>query len=198
MHQAGIPGESIESTLDSLYYSRKDVCSVKGKQNNKQDAYNTNLLVSLLMRFPEIMAINFDMPRDRCKFVFLLQGKAGKKEYEEMTLRLQEALDALREMTGESLEARARLFSAKNISIIEVTCGTTDLSLEAINLITAIIDDSFPGMILKDLETINNIGEDELLRQEEIIGYLLSHTTSSKKENLFAYREAGKVFVFDK
>lgn len=171
---------------------------MKGKQNNKQDAYNTNLLVSLLMRFPEIMAINFDMPKDRCKFVFMLQGEADRKDYGEMSQQLKESLVAFRELTGESFEAKPKLYRSKKISSIEVTCTTTDLSFEAIHLITSIVDNAFSGMILKDLDTMNNIGDDELVRQEEIIDYLLSHTASTKKENLFAFREAGKVFVFDK
>lgn len=62
----------------------------KMKQQTKQDAHTTNLLISLLMRFPEIMSINFDMPQDNAKFTFILAGivKKGMSQVLNSSLRI--------------------------------------------------------------------------------------------------------------
>ena len=51
---------------------------VQVKQQGKQNAYMTNLMISLLLRFPEIMSLHFDMPQDEAKFTFLLKGKLSR------------------------------------------------------------------------------------------------------------------------
>ena len=39
---------------------------------------------------------------------------------------------------------------------------------------------------------------EEIMQQEEIINYLLNQGTKMKKVNLLAFRDAGKVFVYNK
>jgi hypothetical protein len=170
----------------------------KIKQNTKQDAFVTNLLISLLMRFPEIMAINFDMPKEKCKFTFILQGAVSKEEYALFKSKLDESLDAFNELTGDELSVLTKLVRSGKMSLIEITCKTDALCLENIQLLTSLIDVSFPSIILKDTDIDDIVRDEEMFRQEEIIEYLLSHTAGAKKENLIAFREAGKVYVYDK
>ena len=171
---------------------------LKGKQQSKQDAYATNLLISLLMRFPEIMAINFDMPEEKCKFTFMLQGNVPKEEYALFKRKLGESLDAFSELTSENIAVSVKLVRSGKVSLMEITSSTDYLCLEAIQLITSLLDISFPQIVVKDMDILETVRDEEMLRQEEIIEYLLSHTTGTKKENLIAFREAGKVYVYDK
>jgi hypothetical protein len=171
---------------------------LKGKQQSKQDAYVTNLLISLLMRFPEIMAINFDMPKEKCKFTFMLQGNVSKDEYFLFKGKLSESLAAFGELTSEQLTVSVKLIRSGKINLMEITSSTDSLCLEAIQLITSLLDMSFPQIIIKDMDILDTVRDEEMLRQEEIIEYLLSHTTGTKKENLIAFRESGKVYVYDK
>jgi hypothetical protein len=150
------------------------------------------------MRFPEIMAINFDMPEEKCKFTFMLQGSVSKEEYSLFKRKLSESLDAFSELTSEQLTVSVRLVRSGKISLMEITSSTDCLCLEAIQLITSLLDMSFPQIIVKDMDILDTVRDEEMLRQEEIIEYLLSHTTGTKKENLIAFRESGKVYVYDK
>ena len=170
----------------------------KAKQQTKQDAYTTNLLISLLMRFPEIMSINFNMPDDQAKFTFILVGSVKKEVFAQFTEMLEESLGAYQELTGESFELKPKLQRTGKLSLLEVHCCTTELSLEAIQLLCGVVTATFSKSLLQDGSTLEAIHDEEMIRQEEIIEYLLTHSTGTKQDNLLAFREAGKVFVYDK
>lgn len=164
----------------------------------KQDAYTSNLLISLLMRFPEIMSINFDRPRDSAKFTFMIAGKQEKERLTSFNRLLSESLAAYGELTGDCFRVKPTMLRSGKVSILELTCSTTALSLEGIQLLAGVVDNAFPGMLVKDAEAMEAAYDEEMVRQEEIIEYLLSHNIETKQENLIAFREAGKVMVYDK
>jgi uncharacterized protein YqiB (DUF1249 family) len=170
----------------------------KIKQQSKQDAYTSNLLISLLMRFPEIMSINFNSQSEQVKFTFVLHGSPDKEEFSGFTSLLSESLAAYEELTGERFDVKTKLQRSGKLNLLEITCCTDTLSLEGIQLITGIVDNAFTERLMIDASTAEAIHDEEMLRQEEIIEYLLTHSTGTKKENLLAFREAGKVFVYDK
>jgi len=170
----------------------------KVRQQTKQDAYTTNLLISLLLRFPEIMTINYDMPQDCAKFTFMLNGSPDKAEVSRFNSLLRESLSVYRELTGEEFSVKAKVLRSGNFSLVVVTGCTSTLSLEAIQLITGVVATVFSNRVIRDSETADSARDDEMWRQEEIIEYLLSHSTGTKEENLIAFREAGKVYVYDK
>ncbi|MBS3886530.1 MAG: hypothetical protein KGZ41_06440 [Dethiobacter sp.] len=169
----------------------------KMKQQTKQDAYTTNLLISLLVRFPEIMSINFDMPQDNAKFSFVLAGIVNKEDVKNFKLVLRDSLAAYEELTGEYLQVKHKLQRSGKLNLLELYCRTSALSLELIQLICGIVSGHFPTILVREGDVGESIHEEELLRQEEIIAYLLSHNTGTQKDNLIAFREAGKVFVYD-
>ncbi|MBS4008847.1 MAG: hypothetical protein KGZ45_10565 [Clostridium sp.] len=169
----------------------------KIKQQSKQDAYTTNLLISLLVRFPEIMSINFDMPQDSAKFTFILAGDVKKEDVKNFKLVLLDSFAAYQELTGEYLLVKHKLQRSGKVNLLELYCKTSALSLEWIQLLCGIISGHFPTILVREGDEGESIHEEELIRQEEIIAYLLSHNTGTQKDNLIAFREAGKVFVYD-
>lgn len=170
----------------------------KIKQHSKQDAYTTNLLISLLMRFPEIMSVNFDMPHEQAKFTFILNGGPGKEEFSNFNRLLADSIVAYQDLTGEDFCVKAKLTRSGKMNVLELSSCTTTLSLEGIQLICGIVCGAFPDAVIRDAETMEMIHDEEMLRQEEIIEYLLSHGNCTKQDNLIAFRESGKVFVYDK
>ena len=168
------------------------------KHQPKQDVYTTNLLISLLMRFPEIMSIRFDMPKEQTKFTFILNGSPDKAEYKRFLSQLRESIAAYQELTDEVFRVTAKLQRSRKMNLLILSSSTATLTLEGIQLICGIVCNSFPKTVIRDAETLDAIHEDEMIRQEEIIEYLLSHEYGTKQENLLAFRDAGKVFVYDK
>ena len=170
---------------------------IKGKQT-KQEAQTTNLLISLLMRFPEIMSINYDMQKERCKFTFILNDTVNREKYCAFKKMLNESLSVFRDMTDESFFLSTKITRSGKITLIESTCGAFDLSLDAIQLIISLVDSFFCDIIVRDYDAVEMARDEEVIKQEEIIEYLLCNTTGAKKENLIAFREAGKVYIYDK
>lgn len=170
----------------------------KPRQQTRQDAYTTNLLISLLMRFPEIMAINFDMRRDCCKFTFMLRCKLTQEQFYSFSRILGDSLDAYCELTGENFKVKPAYIRSGKISLLDISVSTTTLSLEIIQLLTGVVSGTFPAVLLRDLETLDCVHEDEMVRQDEMIEYFLSHTMGARQDNLIAFRDAGKVYVYDK
>lgn len=171
---------------------------VKGKNQSKQDAYTTNLLISILMRFPEVMAVNLNRRSELAKFTFVLMGKIDNEKFRSFKQMLADSFDAFTELTGEDIRFAEKLRRQGNINLMEISCSTSFLSLESIQLMAGIVDRVFSRQLMRDEEAPDAVHEDELLRQEEIIDYLLNHSTGTKQENLIAFREEGKVFVYDK
>jgi hypothetical protein len=169
----------------------------KAKQHAKQDAYTANLLISLLIRFPEILSINFDRSKDRCKFTFMLSGKCEREEVLRFRKTCKESLETYFNLTGEAFTVKIGVSFSRKPNLLEITSNTTFLSLDAIQLICGLVSNAFGEALLKDDECNDN-SHDDLSRHEEIIDYLLNHSVGAKQENLFAFREAGRVYVFDK
>jgi len=165
---------------------------------HKNHNYATNLLISLLMRFPEIMSINFNLPRDKAKFTFVLKGKPSKEEFAHFTWLLEESFLTLQEISEETVKVKTKLQSAQDISILTVSSNTSCLSLESIQLICGVVCSEFSHTVIRDADTLETFHDDELMRQEEIIDYLLSRSTAAKDGNLVAFRDSGKVFVYNK
>lgn len=170
---------------------------VQVKQQGKQNAYMTNLMISLLLRFPEIMSLHFDMPQDEAKFTFLLKGKL-EQEYNNFTVLLHDALAAFQDLTGKEFRVKAALQRSGKISLLTLISGTSCLSLEGIQLLCGLVRSSFAAALIRDAEATAVLQDDDLLQQEEMITYLLNHSTGTNKDSLLAFREAGKVYIFDK
>ncbi|MBT9173596.1 MAG: hypothetical protein DDT21_01997 [Syntrophomonadaceae bacterium] len=170
----------------------------KTRQHGKQDAYTANLLISLLIRFPEILSINFNMPQNRCKFTFMLSGRQEREEVLRFRKTFKDALETYINLTGEYFSVKIAATFSHRLNLLEITSNTTFLSLEAIQLICGLVATSFGESLLKDAECQDSTRDDDLSRHEEIIDYLLSHSVGSRQDNLFAFREAGRVYVYDK
>lgn len=166
--------------------------------SHKKGNYTTNLLISLLMRFPEIMSIHFNLPRDIAKFTFVLKGSPGKDEFAHFNWLLEESLLVLQDLTGGMLKVKVKLQRSHDITLLIVTSNTSYLSLEGIQLICGIVCSEFSHTIVRDADALEALRDDELMHQEEIIDYLLTHSTATKQDNLLAFRDSGKVFVYDK
>jgi len=70
--------------------------------------------------------------------------------------------------------------------------------LEEIHIVNSVMKNRFGQLLISEhTEKLNEFKED-LVRHEELIKYLSFNYSSSKQENIFAFRQEGKVFIFDK
>ncbi|NLP37863.1 MAG: hypothetical protein GX357_09445 [Firmicutes bacterium] len=170
----------------------------KPKQQSKQDLRTANLLISLLLRFTEIFSIHLDMPNECVRFTFMLRGELAGDEFSRFQKVLADSFAAYGGLTGKNIVIKAELAHFSHLSKITLVTTTKDLSLAEIQLFCGLVCNVFPKTVLRDMENLGQMQSEEIMQQEEIINYLLNQGTKMKKVNLLAFRDAGKVFVYNK
>ncbi|MCD5406572.1 MAG: hypothetical protein LRZ99_02630 [Desulfotomaculum sp.] len=159
-----------------------------------------NLLISILIRYPEVSTINFDSHRKKLKFHFLFTQILKEDE-----------LAALFELLKNSIEVY-NILKEEKVKIVQITnqmiADFTMIKIERdVDTLTqgeiALIIQCLKQFIDQDI-TLDDEEEviyelEDLQRQEELIAAMLENVKYYQEDkSLFAFREEGRVFVFNK
>lgn len=159
---------------------------------------SVGLLISILVRYPEVATINFDPSRQILQFTFIASRVLEPAE-----------LDRLRETVLDSiaafnlLENRQAAVSSidcqvyEQLTMVEVRRDVRTLVQEEIALVVQLLRRHLDRDLVA--ETGESLVEEDLLIQEEIIEHMLENIKGSGEDkHLFAFREEGRVLVFNK
>lgn len=159
---------------------------------------SVGLLISILVRYPEVATINFDPSRQVLQFTFIASRVLQPAE-----------LDRLRETVLDSiaafnlLENRQAAVSSidcqvyEQLTMVEVRRDVRTLVQEEIALVVQLLRRHLDRDLVA--ETGESLVEEDLLIQEEIIEHMLENIKGSGEDkHLFAFREEGRVLVFNK
>lgn len=163
-----------------------------------EELSTVDLLIMLLLRFPEIFTINYNLVKSTLKLSFMLKNRPENSRYIQFRKTFQDAARAYIDMA--KLNTAVPTLHRKTIDswiLLQVTWKKDNISLEDVNLINRIIWNEFKNDLVLDTR-IKEFSGKEASPNEEFIEYLLSRKTENDEENIFAFREAGKVYVFDK
>lgn len=168
----------------------------KGNRNDLTDS--VGLLISILVRYPEVATINFDPENQLLKFTFIYSQVLGEAELDILKNKLLGSIEVYNLLEGKE----TRLVSlahqvCDNLTMIEVQRDVDSLAQEEITLIVEL----FHQYLHKNLITEENeqLIEEDLIAQEEIIEHMLESIKGSNEDKrLFAFREEGRVLVFNK
>lgn len=166
---------------------------------NRDDLTDSvGLLISILVRYPEVATINFDPEKHLLKFTFIYAQVLGDNE-----------LDCLKEKVMDSIEVfnllernETRLVSINhqvcdNLTLIEVQRDVGSLAQEEIALIVELFHQQLDNNLVT--EENERLIEEDMIAQEEMIEHMLESIKSSNENKyLFAFREEGRVLVFNK
>jgi hypothetical protein len=170
--------------------------SYKGSCDELTDS--VGLLISILVRYPEVSTINFDPDKQLLKFTFMYSQVLGDKELAGLKGRLMDSIEAYNMLEG--IEPRLITINhnvCDNLTMIEVQRDVHSLAQEEITLIVEL----FRQYLDTNLVTEENerLFEEEMIAQEEMIEHMLECIKgSAENKYLFAFREEGKVLVFNK
>lgn len=157
-----------------------------------------SLIVSLLIRYPEIATLKLDPEEKSFLFTFMFNRKLSPQETRELRENLRMNLDALAGLTQRYptvLTVSTR--SQKGLSFLEVKRDIASLSQEEISLLLEVIKEKYEKDLIKDQD--DEIGEDEQVFQEEMIGHMLEDLKDSGQEKrLIGIREEGRVMIFNR
>jgi hypothetical protein len=169
--------------------------------NAMQDRSGTNsagLLVSILLRFPEVGSVTFDPVHHSLRFTLLVRGRLDAEAFGRVRELLEDSVRAFGTLQG----AEPRLLdvertSFQRVTAIELVRDVETLTREEIAMLIELARDGFgDGLVV---ESDGSLVEEDLIVQEQLIDAALDDLRDSRgQQNLIAYREGGRVMVFNK
>lgn len=156
------------------------------------------LLISILVRYPEVATIDFDPEGQVLKFNFIASRNLDSDEIKVFSLRLLDSIEAFNIL--ENKDARLSLIDHQECgcyTMIEIRRDVETLVREEIALIVGLFREHLDNSLITDEN--QPLYEEDLQIQEEIIEQMLEcikGNVGGKK--LFAYRDEGRVLVFNK
>lgn|GEM_PF-2862958 len=174
-------------------------CMGDKEKKKRQESLSVNWLVSVLIHFPEIFALNFNVNKHKFKFSYMVNKDLSEKEFflfKDILMANLEAYDDL--ILKKPAETAVLRTDFSGLTLIEVIRKLKTISLEEVHIVNTVTKNSFKQLLISEVsENLNEFKED-LDRHEELIKHLTINYSSSKQENIFAFRQKGKVLIFDK
>lgn len=159
---------------------------------------SVGLLISILVRYPEVAAINFDPWEHILKFNFICSRMIDEKEMQRFKTHVLDHIRAynyLEKKEASLVEITHQVFD--NLTLIEMKRDVGTLAQDEIALVVEVFYRFWEKDLVSDLG--ENLIEEDLVVQEEIIDHMLESVRDSVgNKRLYAFREEGKVLVFNK
>ncbi|OAT86697.1 hypothetical protein [Desulfotomaculum copahuensis] len=167
--------------------------------SGKEDVTDSvGLLISILVRYPEVATINFDPDRQVLKFTFISSQVLVPADMGEIKEKLLDSIAVFNILENrETRLSRIDCQVCEQLTMIEVQRDVETLVQEEIALIVQLLRLQLDRHLVTDDN--EPLFEEDLLIQEEIIEHMLeSIRDASGDKYLFAFREEGRVLVFNK
>lgn len=159
---------------------------MKLENSSKSGLSVKDFLFLLLVQFPEIFTINYNLLEEQFKLTFLLQTSEGK--YGRFIKKFYRMIKVYSAMRGERIYSlKVYLGNVKSWKLLQVSWKKENMTYEDVNLIIELVVQEFSNELVIENR---NYGFDDMNYQKDL--------NLNSSENLFAYREAGKVHVLHK
>lgn len=157
-----------------------------------------SLLVSILIRYPELVSIRYGPANGDLLFSFMVSGACSDKEISEYQHKIDTHLKAYMELTGRrGFMLHLHVMQHGEHTLVEMVRDVATLSQQELSLILALTRTTFSGRLIYEAE--EPLREEENLFQEEMIDEILEDVrVMAIHRELVGYREAGRVFVFNR
>lgn len=167
----------------------------KGK-GKEEVADGVGLLISILLRYPEVSVIRYEPNENVLGFSFISSDTIDDEYLKKIETTLIDGIEAwnlLENRKPKIMEIYTE--STDGLSKIEMLRDMDSLSLEEVSLLVSLLDQMGVEIIVEGNESYL---EEDLLLQEEVIRHLLDNIKKCDyNKNLFAFREEGRVLVFN-
>ena len=159
---------------------------------------SVSLLISILVRYPEVGSLHYDPLTQELRFTFLLTRALSEGETAALRERVVASLEALGHLEGRTmLECHLENSSlGDHLTMVEIRRDVSTLTQEEISLVIALMRMEFRQQLVVDPG--DSLYEDELALQDEMIEQMLEDLRDSRSDRrLVAFREEGRVLVFN-
>lgn len=170
----------------------------KLQQDDERISNGVNLLISILVRYPEIATVNYDAYSGTIKLTFMLSGIPTDGELARLKNRLLSSIGAYHVLEGVKDGATdIRFSSCDQVAMLTVHRDVATISKGEMALLIALLREDLQDRLVADEN--DAILEEDLLVQEEVIVNMLENMKKDRSGNgLIGIREDGRVLVFNK
>ncbi len=156
------------------------------------------LLISILVRYPEVGTINYEPIKQELKFTFIFSCVLEESQLVNFKKKVIDSIETYNQLDGRTtgiIGVKHQLCG--NFTMVEITRDVGTITQEEISMVIELVHMNFAKNLIS--EKNDYLQEEELLMQEELIEHMLENLkVSSPEKNLFAFREEGRVLVFNK
>lgn len=151
----------------------------------------------MLIRYPELSSLRLNARAGMLTFTILVKGEVADDKGREFAATCTDYFLACRELEpGFAPLGKIGHALMEGVTILTYEQQVDALHLSELSLFTQLVREFYAGMVGSDLLPLQ---EAELDAQEEIIaGILGEKETLRHEDSIVAYRDGGKVFVYNK
>ncbi|QGT99637.1 hypothetical protein SYNTR_1044 [Candidatus Syntrophocurvum alkaliphilum] len=161
---------------------------------------NTNgldMFISISVQFSEFSSIKYEADNNIIKLELALEGVLEEEGKQEFITNINKCLDCLHKLRNSNPQISKLTFEdLPGITLISFYRDAETLTEEELHLFTTMLKESFNSLIIREEENMLSLE----YYKKEIKKSLLKkiNKTNTPSNNFFAYREEGRVFVFNK
>jgi len=170
----------------------------KHEPTNEEISNGVNLLISILISYPEISTVSFDPQYNHIKLKLMLSAIPSENEFSIIKHLLIDSIAVYNMLEGLPLKtSEIHLDTHDKVAILSIIRDINTLSLDELTLIITLLRENLANYLI--LEYHIPLSQEDLLSQEEIIETMLENMQAHRLlYSLLAIRENGRVLVFNK
>ncbi|MEN6411173.1 MAG: hypothetical protein ABFC84_00225 [Veillonellales bacterium] len=167
-------------------------------QDDEAISDSVNLLISILVRYPEIGTIRFEPKSNLLKLTFMFAGILSAKKIAGIKQLIIDSITAyhiLGKISAQKCEVK--FSSYEHVTVLDFFRDVHTLSKNEIALVITLLREKCKERLVVDCN--DSMLEEDLVIQEEVIESMLENMKSQREaHSLIGIREDGRVLVFNK
>jgi hypothetical protein len=170
----------------------------KHEPTNEEISDGVNLLISILISYPEIGTVSFEPQYNQLQFKLMLSAIPSEDEFSNINHLLIDSIAAYTMLEGLPLQtSEIQLHTHDNVAILSIIRDVHTISKNEISLIVTLLRDKLKNYLIIDHNI--SLSHEDLLSQEEVIETMLDNIQQhSLQHGLIGIRENSRVLVFNK
>ena len=170
----------------------------KLKSNHDEISDGVNLLISILVRYPEIGTIKFDPQHSCLNLKFMLSALPSELEFSRIHDLLINSITAYNMLEGFPLKTvKIKLHPETQVTMLTIIRDVYTLSKNELTLIITLLRENLKEQLI--IDSNDSPPEEDLSLQEEVIEDMLENIRGHRHlHELIGIRENNRVLVFNK
>ena len=170
------------------------------RRGKKPNMDGINLLVSILVCYPEIGTVSYEPGDDALHFSFALREVPQRSAYEAVGSLIKESILTYHSLEGYD-ESRIEIFleGQGHTAFFHIIRDMRSISQGEISMISTIMRDHFGDILIRDPDSEPEEVELDIAAHEEAIDHMIGTLKIARVQNrMIGIREEGRVLVFNK